>query len=271
MEFFAKQEMLVDKHRQKRPSVILLGGSNVAYGFNSKMIREALDLPVINTGLGAGSGLKFMLDNTSKYLTEGDVLVVAPEYNHFYGNSAYGNVDLAVLFYMNPFISKEFNAKQFKSLIFGTKNLLREWLFPFLKIEKPEHTTSGFNKYGDYARHWTMPSRPYHHASPADFKTMNINFLDYYENAVAALRSRGIQVVVIPPSFAETSYKTVEDRLLPLFSELENRDLSFSISPQESAYPDSLFFDTRYHLGYEGVLIRTNQLIELMKTRGFVK
>jgi phosphatidylserine/phosphatidylglycerophosphate/cardiolipin synthase-like enzyme len=88
--------------------------------------------------------------------------------------------------------------------------------------------------------------------------------LDYYENAVEALRNRGVQVVIILPSFAETSYKMIEERLALLFAEFEKRGLNFAIPPQESAYPDSLFFDTYYHLGYEGVLIRTNQLIKVM-------
>ena len=271
MEFFVKREMLVEKHRRKQPSVILLGGSNVAFGFNSGMLQDSLNIPFINAGLGAGQGLKFMLDNTSKYLAEGDVLVIAPEYHHFYGNDAYGNTDLAVLFFVDPSIRGEFNMKQYKTLVFGMKNILRDILFPFLKPENDRRTVADFNQYGDFAKHWTMPPRPFTHASPADFNTINTNFLDYCENAVAALRSRGIQVVVIPPSFAETSYRKVEERLIPLFPEMEKRNLHFSIPPQESAYPDSLFFDTHYHLRYEGVLIRTNQLIQLMKTGGFAR
>ena len=271
MEFFIKREMLIEKHRRKQSSVILLGGSNVAFGFDSGMLRDSLNIPFINAGLGAGQGLKFMLDNTSKYLTEGDILVIAPEYHHFYGDNAYGNTDLAVLFIVDPSIREKFNMKQYKALICGMKNLLRDRLFPFLTIENDRRTVACFNEYGDYVKHRTMPSRPYTHASPADFNTMNTAFLDYCENAISALRNRGIQVIIIPPSFAETSYRKVEEQLIPLFSELGKRNLGFSIPPQESAYPDSLFFDTHYHLSHEGVLIRTKQLVRLMETGGFVR
>ncbi|MDR1403043.1 MAG: hypothetical protein LBJ60_04995 [Tannerellaceae bacterium] len=265
--FHKKQEALVDKHHQKRPSVILLGGSNVAFGFNSKLIEEALHLPVINTGLHAGLGLKFMLDHTSEYLTEGDVLVIAPEYSHFFGSVAYGGGDcLVFLYHYAPRISKYFNARQFNIIINYIKDVFLNLIFP-PKVETNDYKASGFNEYGDYAKHWTMPPIPYEQASPSDFKTINADFLDYYENTVAALRSRGIQVVIIPPSISETSYNIIEDRLTPLFSEFEKRNLAFAISPQASMYPDSLFFDTHYHLKYEGVLIRTNQLIELMKKR----
>jgi hypothetical protein len=231
------------------------------------VIQKALNLPVINTGLGAGLGLKFMLNNTSKYLEEDDILVIAPEYSHFYGNGAYGGTDLAVLFHRDPSISEDFNIKQFKTLIFGTKNLLRDYIFKITETENKILTVSGFNEYGDLTSHWNMPSQFSGQVSRNDFGTINTSFLDYYENAVATLRNRGIQVIIIPPSLAETPYRNIEESLIPLFSEFDRRGLSFSIPPQESAYPDSLFFDTYYHLGYEGLMIRTGQLLQLLKSR----
>jgi hypothetical protein len=124
-----------------------------------------------------------------------------------------------------------------------------------------------YNEYGDLTGHWNMPSQFIGLSSPKELKTINTRFLDYYEKAVADLRSRGIQVIIIPPSLAETSYRNIEERLIPLFSEFDRRGLSFSIPPQESAYPDSLFFDSPNHLIYEGLMIRTGQLLQLMKSR----
>lgn len=260
--FFKKQEMLGNKRLQKQPSIILLGGSNVAYGFNSEMLHDSLSMPVINTGSTAGLGLKFMLDNIATYLVEGDILVIAPEYHHFFNTSAYGGTVLAVLFYMDPSVSADFDVKQFNAVTGNTITAIHDLLIYSLS------KSNDLNEYGDYVKHWPMPPRPYPHVSPDDFKTINMSFLDYCENAIETLRNRGVQVVIIPPSLAETSFMIIEERLRPLFSEFEKRDLNFAIPPQESAYPDSLFFDTHYHLVYEGVLIRTNQLVRAMKTCG---
>jgi hypothetical protein len=261
--------MLVDKHRQGKPSIILIGGSNVAFGFNSRMIREASGLPVINTGLNAGFGLKFMLDHTSRYLTEGDILVIAPEYDNFFNGEAYGNVNLTFLLYIYPRIIFDLGAIQLKNVLVSFPGTKEYFLSAVLNIlfrkENKAYSVSDFNEYGDYAKHWTMPSRPHPKAHLSDFKTIDTKFLDYYENAVAALRNRGIEVIIIPPSLSDISYNIIEERLTALLPELEKRNLNFSIPPQESAYPDSLFFDTLYHLGYEGILIRTNQLIELIR------
>jgi hypothetical protein len=256
MEFFIKQEMLQNKHFQKQPSIILLGGSNVAFGFNSEILHDSLGIPVINAGFNLDAGLKFMLDNISNYLMEGDMLVIAPEYHHFFNTQAYGKSTLAILFYVDPSVGVDFNVKQFNAIIDYTGTYIHSFL------------AMSDNEYGDYVEHWNMQPLPYEHASLDEFKTINIPFLNYYENAVEALRNRGVQVVIIPPSFAETSYKRVEEKLIPLFSEFEKRNLHFAIPPQEFAYPDSLFSDFYYHLGYEGVLIRTNQLIRAMKPGG---
>ena len=55
-----KQDMLSRENRQ--PSIILVGGSNVAFGYNSKIISDSMNMDVINFGLHAGFGLKYIID-----------------------------------------------------------------------------------------------------------------------------------------------------------------------------------------------------------------
>jgi hypothetical protein len=265
--FFMKQEMLVRKYQQKTPAVVLIGGSNVKMGFNSGILHDSLGMSVINTGLNAGLGLQFMLRHTSTYLTKGDILVIAPEYNHFYNDCAYGGSTLAGVFYIDPYIITSFDdIRQFKVITDYTDDFFMRFVVPSKTTDNRGYTAF-YNEYGDLTSHWNMPSQSFDHVSLKDFKTINTGFLDYYEKAVATLRNRGIQVIIIPPSFAETSYRNIEERLVPLFSEFDRRGLSFSIPPQESVYPDSLFFDSPYHLVYEGLMIRTGQLLQLLKGR----
>ena len=254
----------------------------MAYGFDSEMLQDSAHMPVINTGLAAGLGLKFMLDHTSRYLTGGDVLVMAPEYHHFYGNIAYGNADLARLFLADPSIAGEFTAKQYKALAFGMENILKDTFFilknilnnllgelsPFPAAGNDRRTVAGFNACGDFVAHRTMPARPYGRLSPAELEAVNAKFLDYCAGAVAALEGRGVRVIIIPPSLAETSYRNIEERLVPLLAELEKRNLGFAIPPHDAVFADSLFFDAHYHLGAEGVRRRTGRLIQLLKPTG---
>ena len=48
----------------------------------------------INTGIHAGMGLIYMLDHSIGFIRKGDIVVISPEYDHFYGNNAYGGETL---------------------------------------------------------------------------------------------------------------------------------------------------------------------------------
>ncbi|HVD61344.1 MAG TPA: hypothetical protein VNC11_10775, partial [Gemmatimonadaceae bacterium] len=43
------------------PKVILVGGSNLAFGIDSKLMQDSLGLRVVNMGLYAKLGLRYML------------------------------------------------------------------------------------------------------------------------------------------------------------------------------------------------------------------
>ncbi len=76
---------LIDKHvllsEPREPKIVIIGGSNVAFGMDSRVLQEELGRPVVNAGLHAGIGLEYMLRDVEGYLSAGDVLVVIPEYD----------------------------------------------------------------------------------------------------------------------------------------------------------------------------------------------
>lgn len=77
----------IEKHKllQMTPSprLILVGGSNVAFGFDSDYLSSELKLPVINMGLHGGLGLRYALNEVAPYIRKNDLIVVAPEYPQF--------------------------------------------------------------------------------------------------------------------------------------------------------------------------------------------
>jgi hypothetical protein len=74
----------------RKAAVVLLGGSNVAFGYDSELISDSMNMPVINAGLHASAGLKYIIDDCFPRLRTGDILVFSPEYGHFFGKMAYG-------------------------------------------------------------------------------------------------------------------------------------------------------------------------------------
>jgi hypothetical protein len=91
----------IDKHRMldsiAPPRIILIGGSNVPFNYNSAMMSDAFHLPVVNMGLHANVGLRYMLHEVAPALGKGDLAVVFPEYGEFFDKTIDGGYELAWL------------------------------------------------------------------------------------------------------------------------------------------------------------------------------
>ncbi|KAA6307943.1 hypothetical protein EZS27_040384 [termite gut metagenome] len=66
--------------------IIFVGGSNLAFGIDSKMITDSLHIDVINYGLSAGIGLKYMIDDVCIYAKKMILLFLLLNIGIFGGN-----------------------------------------------------------------------------------------------------------------------------------------------------------------------------------------
>jgi len=78
--FDEKYQRLYDSEKKK---IIFIGGSSLPFGLRSDLIEEELggEYDVINFGLYATLGTKFMMDMAKDAIGEGDIVVLAPELN----------------------------------------------------------------------------------------------------------------------------------------------------------------------------------------------
>ena len=63
--------------------IVFIGGSSLPFGLRSDLIEEEMggDYSVINFGLYATLGTKFMMDTAKHAISEGDVIILSPELN----------------------------------------------------------------------------------------------------------------------------------------------------------------------------------------------
>jgi len=73
------------------PKIILVGGSNLAFGIDSRLLQDSLHVNVVNMGLYAKLGLRYMLAQVKPYIRAGDIVIVVPEYDQFYGSFSEGD------------------------------------------------------------------------------------------------------------------------------------------------------------------------------------
>lgn len=259
--------------KDREPSVILVGGSSVVFGFNSPLISDSLHKPIINDGLHAGVGMKLLVDNCKRFLKPGDTLVVIPEYSHFFGDQAWGHVILADLFYLAPTdFSTMLVPQQWFALAENTPGHIRSKMSFFISkithsaVDK-EYSVSSFNQYGDKTEHYGKPNKGFNHNySPKDeIDDVNTTYIKILFQQIKEIQQEGVKVLLYPPSMAESYYESEKINVRYVNETLQKNGFSFLCSPEDCVYSDSLFYDSYYHLNEEGATINSLNLINCIR------
>ena len=88
-----------------------------------------------------------------------------------------------------------------------------------------------------------------------------VDQIHIFTNEVKQLRERGIKVILLPPSYALTSFNMSKSYIDEITSTLEGDSVPFVVSPSRYAFTDTLFWNTAYHLSAEGRRLRTDLVI----------
>jgi len=267
---------LTDKHnlliKANSPKIILLGGSNVSFGINSKLIQEHFNMPVINMGIYAEIGLKYMLSDIRPFVKESDIVVILPEYANFISDSYYGSRGLiALLFDVYPEGLKYLGLKQWLHLfpyllnymavkVKRLPDFLTKKVFGKKKKKKiGVYSRRSFNKYGDAYIHWTMSHQaiPPIGEIPPSTKLRQETFNDI-EEFEKFLTKKKAKLAIFPPCLNINAYKKMKWIIDKIQKALPNRNFV----PERYIFEDELCFDSVYHLVKKGVDLRTNRLIE---------
>lgn len=275
----AKHNMLgalLDKHEMLRktgapgagPRIVVIGGSNVAYGLDSRRIEEALHIPVVNAGLHASLGMKFYLTDIKPYIREGDIVVVIPEYSQYYTDSFYGNMELvSILFDVYRDGMKEIDAKQWWHLM----RFIPFYAASKLKISK-EPSANGpigvydrkaFNNHGDAYVHWTKPGIKFKAAQKAkEEDQVNPEAIKLLVDFQKFVEGKKATMFLLPPAYQSTSFVNQKPLIDKIYQAIKESHLPVIATPERYELPDSVFFDTSYHLILPGIERRSELMIE---------
>ena len=260
--------------------VIIVGGSSVAFGIDSKVMEEYLKKPVVNFGLYAALGTKLMMDLSRSNIGKGDIVILAPELDpqtlSLYFSSEHTLEALDDDYSMAQFVRGDNKLSLLGGLWkhAGKKfDLIREG------IPDPEgvYNSKSLNEYGDvlprmtdadgnilWEREQNVMQLYYDPATPIDLTPdiVSDEFIDYVNEYIKFCERRGATVFfsycpMNSAALTETSdTKTFTDYLE------KNINCEF-ISMIDSYILDrAYFYDTNFHLNNSGVTVRTKTLIE---------
>lgn len=253
------------------PKVIVIGGSSVPFGVDTKLLEEMLGMPCVNFGLYATLGTKMMIDLSRDAINEGDIIILAPETDaqtyslYFNAESAWQacDSDMSLLF--------KIGNDNYGDMLGGA------WRYAVQKMKysltdeelSPEgvYNIDSFDEYGDiiYPREYNIMPLGHDSSMTIDFAVHEIDhdFIDYVNDYVKFAEKKGAKVLF---SFAPMNEDAVaEDITLEDIESFTNYidyaiDAELISNPNDYIYLSGYFYDSNFHLNDAGAMMHTANL-----------
>ena len=259
---------VIDKYDRAKgigqPKIILVGDSNVAFGFDSGLLEEAFGMPVVNFGLHGNLGQVFVTELIRDCIGEGDIVILAPAGYHY-------SIDR--LDYVMAWVTIENHYRlwsgipsgSYEDMLLAFPTYLKRAIGLFVANEGNKYDESPwgrimFDEYGDYSYprpECVIAGDDYSQnfaPEPLD-EQASVYWNDYNEFVL----SKNASLFISAPPILSVA---LEDDLEPLQKQLDEQ-LAFPMISQLSDYvfPLEFFYDTGFHLNDYGRVERTQQLI----------
>lgn len=254
--------------------IILAGGSGIAFGYDSLMLKEAFpEYQVVNFGMYAGLGTKVMLDLSADAVRENDIVILSPEQevqtlsDYFNGEAVWQAADGAFSLLFK--IKREnwgqmlgtlpgFAADKFRYCLQGT-------------APEPEgvYRKDMFNLYGDMDTRLcaqNIMAKGYDPNTLVRFTedVWQEEFIEYMNDYALQLEEQGVKVWY---RFCPVNALAVEPGNISAYYEALQARIDFPIigNPNDSLMDAEWFYDTNFHLNSSGKTVNTIQCIRDIK------
>lgn len=258
------------------PKVIIIGGSNAAFGMDSERLRRALCRPVVNMSIHASLGFKFMVEEVKGELGAGDLVIAALEHSGY--SEPVRDNDLHILT-VDRFPAAlgfvPWNTRPRLVLGVAVMRLQAAWkvLSGAWKDDSPAlvYRANGFNTEGDLVSHLGLPA-----LAPADVERTEYHepiigpeFWPIAQELADSVKAHHGNLVFVLPAIARSSYRPEVD--LTIRMALAEHGYAVLGTEGNNVQPDSCFHDTHYHLRAVGRQVRTTTLVEDLCRSGVVQ
>ncbi len=253
------------------PKILIIGGSGCGFGICSPMLETHYGMHISNTGTHAGLGLRLQVKLFRKYIEEGDVVLVIPEYAQFTKQYLGDETALRILTSTCREGYKQFSVLQqlylFAFVPSAFEDARKAADGSYLDMNSP-YVKKALNIYGDVERYESRQHKE------AGWEPQHVEG-DIWSSPFRMLKdlkeyctSKGAQLYIYPPAYRDKAYDLNREKIDEIWRRLEQSGLPIVSQPDEYMTPDSLCYDTDYHLTYEGVIWRTKKLMNDLDALG---
>lgn len=263
---FAFKEGLLKTTRS--PKVVLVGGSNLAFGINSHTLSRELGMNVVNPALHAGLGLGYILNSVEPFIEAGDIVVLGFEYELYSATASIDNTTLCELLFEEPRAFKYLGCEHIPIVVAGVGRVLQQRLLryglPFLTNDI--YNATAFDDYGDVSSHLGKPSRRPFLGSFGEKMHLSRAVLRRLGRFIQRAEQKGARVFLFPPACLDRAYSESEKVVDGIYDEVRAKFPAHTLSsPGECAYSGDYLFDSIYHLNSKGRVLRSEIIVQYLR------
>ena len=269
---------LIDKVKRLKsinvPKIILVGNSNLSFGMDSKMLEEAVNMPVVNLGLHGGLGNEFHENIAKLNINSGDIVIIC--HSTYSDDSRIDDIELSwhTLEYHKD-LWEILKPEEYFDMAIAFPKYWRKSIQKIIKrINLPEnletaYSRKAFNKYGDVAIKpdsgiqdedeifWSGREKA---PQVNDICTNRLNELNKYAN------KKGATLLIAGYPISHGKYSPPDEEYEKFQAKLKEKlDCEIISDFRDYFMPYPCFYDFTLHLNKEGTRIRTQQLIKDIK------
>ena len=281
------QEMYEKLKTTEGKKIVIVGGSNVAFGVDSDQmeatLRECgLDYTVCNFGLYAAVGTSAMLSLSESFIGPEDIVILAIEPSSETFSTYFGATAMLKCAEETPEMLLHLNGSQQSNVVGNYLAYLQERAqiqrTGILPQADGVYAKSSFDSNGDlrYERAGNALVLGYDPASPIDLAGISYEpaFVEQVNSYVASAQEKGAAVVMsFSPmnrgSVTDASADTVYQFFLTLRAKFHCPIIS---DPNDYIMDSGWFYDSNFHMNTAGMAVRTHQLTcDLLNHLGYYR
>lgn len=255
----------------QQPKIVLVGGSNICYNTNSKLIEDSLHMPVADMSINANVGMQFYFESVKPYLKNGDIVILTPEYDAYSKINFLGDESMYELNIIHPKFISILSAKQWLRLPLYIGNILKD-NYNILVADKNSKISNGrydYNAWGDYEGHKNLPSQSdkFMNNKEDDYnlkenQIINEDFIQLVKDFSIYCKQKNIKCFI---GYGVYAKKLVpEEYAFKIHNELKEMNW-FTNNPNDCLYDANQLFDSPNHLLFNLQNQRTEKIIALLK------
>lgn len=251
------------------PRILICGGSDVLHAIDSKLIKDSLHRDVVNFGLTAALGYDLYINDALKYSKKGDVVLLSTGAS--VNSPVWGGPDeIPVLIdydHNKIWDLKWGNIKQLGSGVFCLLKMKIKYVWYKLRGVDLSQTYSfgKFDENGDYKKVLNTEYVKRTVVGEVSFSQEQINFMESVCRRVKMIEEKGCQVFIIPETVEQETFSILSARISAIRSYYEAKGLKYLFPPEKAAVPDSMIFNSQFHVNYRGTKLFSDLIIMNLK------